>query len=219
MTLIPYGSKSWLVQWDSREACDQVAPFLMQGLEDSPPEDFLEYISGYQTLLLIFISPVTQAKLLTYLNTLTGQKGVAEPKARHLEIPVTYNGPDLSYVAETHQMTCQEVILRHSEPSYTVYFMGFSPGFPYLGPLDTLLHTPRRKSPRTRIPQGAVAIGGSHTGIYSVDSPGGWNIIGHTSYPLFQLAHAKNNSDATRNIFSLHPGDHVKFVPQLPDAL
>ena len=84
--------------------------------------------------------------------------------------------------------------------------LGFAPGFPYLGGLNPRLHTPRLAAPRARVPAGAVAIGGEHTGIYSVESPGGWNIIGHTSVKLFDPTR-KNEA-----MFRLRPGDRVKFV-------
>ena len=86
--------------------------------------------------------------------------------------------------------------------------LGFSPGFPYLGDLDSRLHTPRLASPRTHVAAGSVAIGGSHTGIYSVDGPGGWNIIGHTNLKPF------NSARDGAEMFFLRQGDRVRFVPQ-----
>jgi KipI family sensor histidine kinase inhibitor len=86
--------------------------------------------------------------------------------------------------------------------------LGFSPGFPYLGDLDVRLHTPRLPSPRTRVAAGSVAIGGSHTGIYSVDGPGGWNIIARTTARLFDV------TMEGEEMFLLRHGDSVQFVPQ-----
>jgi len=108
-----------------------------------------------------------------------------------------------------HGLTTSEVIDLHSAPVYKVYLLGFSPGFPYLGELNERLHTPRLTTPRARITAGSVAIGGEHTGVYSVDSPGGWNVIGHTSVPMFVPA----VGDAAEEMFFLRPGDRVKFVP------
>ena len=82
-------------------------------------------------------------------------------------------------------MSADAVCKLHCAPVYTVYMLGFSPGFPYLGVLDPRLHTPRRASPRSKVLAGSVAIGGEHTGIYTVDSPGGWNILGHTPVKIF----------------------------------
>jgi KipI family sensor histidine kinase inhibitor len=134
--------------------------------------------------------------------------GAAPPSRPVTEIPVTYDGVDLGRIAELHQLTMREVIELHSETLYKVYMLGFSPGFPYLGDLDARLHTPRLPSPRTRVPAGAVAIGGEHTGIYSVESPGGWNIIGHTKVKLFDPARAGAET------FLLRQGDRVRFVPR-----
>lgn len=92
----------------------------------------------------------------------------------------------------------------HSESIYTVYMIGFQPGFPYLGGLPKCLHTPRRATPRTVVPAGSVGIGGAQTGIYPFASPGGWQLIGHTKLALFD----KNQAQPTL----LQAGDTVKFV-------
>jgi KipI family sensor histidine kinase inhibitor len=98
-----------------------------------------------------------------------------------------------------------EVVRRHAAPAYLVHFLGFTPGFPYLGGLDPGLATPRLDSPRARIPAGSVAIGGVQTGIYPVESPGGWRIVGRTPLRLFDP-----RSDRP---FLLAPGDGLRFVP------
>ena len=214
MTLVAYGPNHWMIQWETREACERILPSLVHLLETSPPGGFLEYVTGYQTLLLIFAHPISQTSLQTYLDEWSEETTAPKQGSRIIQIPVTYSGPDLNYIAQTHKLSVDEVIQRHSNPTYTVYFMGFSPGFPYLGPLHPSLHTPRRDSPRTRIPAGSVAIGGTHTGIYSVPSAGGWHILGHTPYPLFQLERAQEKPASSREIFSLHPGDQIKFIPQ-----
>jgi KipI family sensor histidine kinase inhibitor len=128
------------------------------------------------------------------------------------EIPVVYDGEDLGPLADEKGMAVTEVIQLHSQPIYKVYLLGFSPGFPYLGDLDQRLHTPRRTSPRTHVPAGSVAIGGEHTGIYSVGSPGGWHIIGHTTVAMFNHEQLATDSDP-KSLFFLEPGDRVKFVP------
>jgi KipI family sensor histidine kinase inhibitor len=128
--------------------------------------------------------------------------------SRRLEIPVLYggaSGSDLEPVATTLALSPSELIRLHSEREYTVYMMGFTPGFPYLGILNEKLTMPRMSTPRTRVPAGSVAIAGSQTGIYPVDSPGGWHIIGHTPLKLF------DPTSETPFLFS--PGDTVKFIP------
>lgn len=130
----------------------------------------------------------------------------AAPRA--IEIPVCYGGefgPDLAAVAEHCRLEPQEVIARHSAPEYLVYFLGFSPGFPYLGGMDAALATPRLPAPRTRVPAGSVAIGGAQTGVYPVATPGGWRLIGRTPLRLF---------DSERPEPALvRMGDQVRFVP------
>jgi len=108
-----------------------------------------------------------------------------------MDIPVRYggeHGPDLSAVAERLQLTENEVIELHSSTAYTVQMVGFLPGFPYLGPLPEALRLPRRHTPRLRVPPGSVAIAGAQTGIYPQASPGGWHLIGHTDFKLFDPA-------------------------------
>jgi len=128
--------------------------------------------------------------------------------ARVVEIPVCYGGdlgPDLDDVARQHNIGTGEVVRIHSSGEYLVYMVGFMPGFAYLGGLAAELVTPRRSSPRTAVPAGAVGIGGQQTGVYPLVSPGGWNLIGRTPLRMF---------DATReNASLLETGDRVRFVP------
>ena len=127
--------------------------------------------------------------------------------SRLVEIPVRYGGefgPDLEDVARAHGLTAEEVIRIHSSGDYIVYFVGFAPGFPYLGGMSAAIATPRLPTPRRRVPVGSVAIGGFQTGIYSVPSPGGWRIIGRTSLELFRPGRDP--------LTLLEMGDHVRFI-------
>jgi KipI family sensor histidine kinase inhibitor len=124
-----------------------------------------------------------------------------------VEIPVAYggaNGPDLDAVAELTGHTPDEVVAMHSGAEYLVYFLGFSPGFPYLGGLPESIAAPRLETPRRRVPAGSVAIGGQQTGVYPIASPGGWRIIGRTPLRLF-------DPGADPPVL-LRMGDHVRFV-------
>jgi KipI family sensor histidine kinase inhibitor len=105
-------------------------------------------------------------------------------------------------VARLTRLSAEEVIAAHSGASYEVRFIGFSPGFPYLGGLPERLRTPRRDTPRRSVPAGSVAIAGGQAGIYPVRSPGGWNVIGKTDFVLFDESGAM-----------LSPGDRVRFEP------
>ena len=144
-------------------------------------------------------------------DRLTRTASLPVEPARTEEIPVRYGGewgPDLEEVARHAGMAPGEVVRVHSGADYLVYFLGFSPGFPYLGGLPPALATPRLAVPRKRVPAGSVAIGGSQTGIYPMESPGGWRIIGQTPLRLFDLTAVPPAL--------LRAGDHVRFVELTP---
>ncbi|OHX11296.1 allophanate hydrolase [Chromobacterium sphagni] len=151
-------------------------------------------------------SPLAAA-LPARLRKLWQQAGQADIPQRRVEIPVCYggrHGPDLDEVARHCGLSSRQVVDMHCASDYTVFFLGFQPGFAYLGGLASRLATPRRAAPRTKVPAGSVAIGGSQTGIYPAASPGGWQIIGHSDVVLF---------DPNRQPpCSLQPGDIVRFV-------
>jgi inhibitor of KinA len=166
----------------------------------------VEYVPAYTTLT-IYYDPLLlgyeslSESLSSLLNDMTdGQSYPASKK----EIPVYYNGPDLDYVAQYTGLTETEVIRIHSEREYLVYMIGFVPGFPYLGGMDSRIATPRKEVPRLQIEAGAVGIAGEQTGVYPMQTPGGWQIIGHCPLRLF---------DMTRDMPSyLEAGDRVRFV-------
>jgi len=142
----------------------------------------------------------------THADAQAGSSGDGTGEAGRFEIPVCYGGefgPDLDEVAAQAKLSAGEVIALHSAREYRVGMLGFAPGFPYLLGLDTRLHVPRRANPRTRVPAGAVAIGGAQTGIYPRELPGGWRLIGRTPLELF---------DAQRDPPALlAPGQLVRF--------
>jgi len=125
-------------------------------------------------------------KILKTSNLSSSATAVQEPEP--VEIPVRYDGPDLPEVAELLNLPASEVIRLHTGTVYTVFMIGFLPGFPYLGPLPAALELPRRDVPRLRVPAGSVAIAGRQTGIYPRASPGGWRLIGSTDFRLFDPA-------------------------------
>jgi inhibitor of KinA len=135
-------------------------------------------------------------------------------KSRNVEIPVCYGsdfGPDLAALAEHCHMSVEEVIAAHSGADYLVHAIGFTPGFPYLGGLPEALRAHRRDTPRAHVPAGSVGIGGSQTGVYPVDSPGGWQIIGRTPIALFR--------PSRKPAALLRPGDRVRFTVISPAEL
>jgi inhibitor of KinA len=139
---------------------------------------------------------------------LAGQAAEGEGHGRVVEIPVCYGGDfgaDMAELARRHGLDEAQVARLHSTPEYHVHMLGFVPGFAYLGGLDPRLATPRRDSPRARVPAGSVAIGGGQTGIFPLDTPGGWHLIGRTPLRLF--------TPDTEPPCLLNAGDKVRFVP------
>ncbi|MCU1242235.1 MAG: sensor histidine kinase inhibitor, KipI family [Candidatus Acidoferrum typicum] len=147
--------------------------------------------------------------LLRYIE---GLENVSLPQPREVEIPVCYggeHGPDLNEVSAIHSMSPEQVVALHSSTSYLVYFLGFVPGFAYLGGLPEALLTPRLATPRRIVPAGSVGIAGNQTGIYPVATPGGWRLLGRTPIPMFR---------PDRNDLSfLSIGNRVRFMPISPE--
>jgi KipI family sensor histidine kinase inhibitor len=131
-----------------------------------------------------------------------------EGKKTIVEIPVCYGGeygPDIANIAEHAGLTEEEVIKIHSSKDYLIYMLGFLPGFTYLGGLDERIHTPRLASPRIKIRAGSVGIGGSQTGIYPLDSPGGWQLMGMTPVKTY---------DPDREVpILVEAGQYIRFIP------
>lgn len=137
---------------------------------------------------------------------------VALPEPRLVEIPVCYGGefgPDLKDVADSHGLTAERAIELHTSTTYTVYFLGFAPGFAYLGEVAEELVTPRLATPRKSVPAGSVGIAGSQTGVYPVTTPGGWRLLGRTPAKMFQPERAE------MSLLSI--GDRVRFSPISPE--
>jgi KipI family sensor histidine kinase inhibitor len=173
------------------------------------PEGVIETVPAYATLLVHYDPLIlSYVEIYRWLKERLDQLPASERRTpQSIEVPVRYGGEygvDLPFVADFHHLSVDEVIRIHSGRTYTIYMMGFTPGFPYMGKLDDAIVTPRLDVPRTRVPSGTVAIAGPQTGIYPIDSPGGWRLIGHTSLRVFDP-----QSDSP---FLFSPGDQVKFV-------
>lgn len=170
----------------------------------------LEVVPAYSSVLVTFDCDVcTEEELRAQLDVLLllHSDGAVADTSRTIEVPVRYggsDGPDLKSVASQHGLSAQEVVGLHTAPLYSVYFLGFMPGFAYMGGLDPRLATPRLATPRVHLPAGSVGIAGDQAGVYPLSSPGGWQIIGRTGLTLW---------DALRNPPALlTPGDQVRFV-------
>jgi KipI family sensor histidine kinase inhibitor len=180
-------------------------------LERQPPSGLIEFVPAFTTVLLEFDSDPTPAIAETMPELIERlQRAVDQPlpPGKLHRIPIVYDGEDLERVAKAHQLSTGEVCSVHAKPIYNVCFLGFAPGFPYLAPLDPRLHTERLPSPRPHVLAGSVAIGGQHTGIYPVETPAGWNIVGHTTVALFDPTAEESE------MFLLRAGDRVQFVPE-----
>jgi len=181
---------------------------LTQRLGEIP--EVVEAIPGMNNITVVLRNPDSLAlDAIERLQRWWEESEALEPESRYIEIPVVYGtavGPDLGEVARHAGLSEKQVVELHSSIDYVVWFLGFQPGFPYLGGLPEQLATPRRDEPRLQVPAGSVGIGGAQTGIYPLATPGGWQLIGHTPLPLF---------DPHRDEpVLLRPGDTVRFIPQ-----
>ncbi|ECY7949212.1 5-oxoprolinase subunit PxpB, partial [Salmonella enterica subsp. enterica serovar Thompson] len=181
---------------------------LTQRLVDMP--NVVEAIPGMNNITVILREPQTLAlDAIERLQRWWEESEALEPDSRSVEIPVIYGGaggPDLAAVARHSGLSEKQVVELHASVEYVVWFLGFQPGFPYLGNLPESLHMPRRAEPRLQVPAGSVGIGGAQTGFYPLSTPGGWQLIGLTPLKLF---------DPMREPpVLLRPGDSVRFVPQ-----
>jgi len=210
--IVRASDQAFLVVFDDAMTHDAAADVkrLHAWLRRSPCAGLVDVHPGYASLLVRFDalrydSRTIERELALRLDGLADSPA---PDAGRFDIPVRYggdDGPDLDDIATVTGMTSDAVVALHADATYEVAFVGFSPGFPYLLGLPAALATPRRSSPRRRVPAGSVAIAGLQAGIYPVASPGGWNVIGRTDVVLF---------DASRpRPARLAPGDLVRFVP------
>lgn len=179
-------------------------------IEHQGKKGFGEVILGYKALLVHYDPMVfTYREVVAELEKMVEEISTAAlPPSRLVEIPTLYGdkwGPDLEDVAEYNGLTPEEVISIHSNTDYLVYFLGFTPGFPFLGGMSEKIATPRLPSPRLSIPAGSVGIANNQTGLYPTASPGGWRLIGRTPLRFYD--------PSSEQPFLLQAGDHVRFIP------
>lgn len=209
-TLTCFGESAILCSWEQQisvEINDAVRAFERSVIQFFS-EEILETVATYQSLAIYLKFGVDSAEFLSRLEKFELNEAQLESiEKRVFEVPVCYEvefGCDLHELAEANGLTPHEVVEMHTSQTYPIYFLGFLPGFLYLGNLDARLHTPRKAVPRLTVPAGAVAIGGEQTGIYPQESPGGWNIIGRTPIQLF------NPKKVPPTAFL--PGNFIRFV-------
>jgi inhibitor of KinA len=215
MRIEPLGDSALIVRvsdhFDPETSSNAVLAAVRQ-LEATAIPGVIELAPAYTTIG-VFFNPARigdfDALKATIEHAMQTSLGPARPRAGEataIDVPVCYDdefAPDLNDIARHTGLSQDEIIRRHSDAIYRVACVGFTPGFPYLSGLPPELATPRRSSPRKEIPAGAVAIGGTQTGIYPRKSPGGWNIIGRTPLCLFDV---QRESPAL-----FHTGDQVRF--------
>ncbi|RXI45222.1 allophanate hydrolase [Clostridium tetani] len=183
---------------------------MMVALEINKIDGIVEIVPTYRSLMVHY-NPliIGYDKLINKLKSLENKlQDISLPEPEVIEIPTVYGGeygPDIGNVAKHNKITVEEVVKIHSSKEYLIYMLGFTPGFPYLGGMNGKIATPRLKSPRTKINKGSVGIAGSQTGIYPIDSPGGWQLIGKTPLKLYE---------PNREVpILLKAGNYIKFVP------
>ncbi|MCB0628283.1 MAG: 5-oxoprolinase subunit PxpB [Saprospiraceae bacterium] len=212
ITFHRFGSQALLIQWEQRIDRDINAAVvrLAKEIEQAKIPGITYCLPAYCSLTVGYRSPMITYDLLcreiealiSAQRTLTSTM----PSPRQITIPVCYEGPcapDLEWLSEHTGLDCEQIISLHTSTPFHVYLIGFLPGFPYLATLPSVLHAPRKETPRLRVPAGSVALAGLQTGIYPLESPGGWQIIGRTPVRLFD---PKRESP-----FYLQTGDEVRF--------
>lgn len=206
MRFLPVNTDALLVELDDLEQ----TLALFDALQATPIAGVTELVPAARTVLVVFRpDTVTREALIADIGARDTSNRVAR-EGKLIDIPVHYNGEDLDEVAALLGITRQEVVRRHTGGTYSVAFTGFAPGFAYLSGGDPSLDVPRRKTPRTRIPAGAVALAGTFSGVYPQASPGGWQILGVTPVAMWDLS---RDTPAL-----LQPGYRVRFIDAGPAA-
>ena len=198
-----------LVQLDHKisETTQKKLFTLITHLIRNPINGVVNIHPGYSSILLTLDEMTNVGDTIRVLENIFDVVQNSEPPEEILvEVPVLYGGnygKDIQRVVQFSKLSESEIIQRHQTRKYLVYFLGFSPGFPYLGGMDQDLTTPRIQTPRKRVPEGSVAIAGGQTGIYPFSSPGGWNLIGRTPLKIFNISNPHNSL--------IQMGDKVQF--------
>ncbi|MDK2823394.1 MAG: inhibitor of KinA [Clostridia bacterium] len=207
---LPAGDKGIVVEFGStiKTQINQKVRSMFLALEQCQLPGILELVPTYRSLM-VFYDPLVWEfnKLLVELEKIEASLASFKlPKPRVNLLPVVYggeHGPDFQFVCQYTKLTPEEIIRIHTSTDYLIYMLGFTPGFPYLGGMDERIAVPRLEVPRTKIPVGSVGIAGSQTGVYPIESPGGWQLIGRTPVRLYDPSRTPP--------FLLQAGDYIRF--------
>ena len=226
----PLGDSAVIVEFGTEidESIYRHVQQLIQLFEETKPKWLIEYVPAYTTVT-VFYDPLSIRTEFPYayvrqeIDALLSTKKIAQKiRAKTVDIPVCYGGefgPDLAYVAKYNGLTEEEVVDIHSSGDYLVYMLGFAPGFPYIGGMSPKIATPRRKTPRLKIPARSVGIAGHQTGIYPIETPGGWQLIGKTPLPLFNVNEIGRRSFSLVIAFALSRSAPNSFVRWRNDCM
>jgi KipI family sensor histidine kinase inhibitor len=204
------GDAALNIEWPQGPQANALARGLHASLLADPPVGYQESLPALQSLLVRFDPLTVDPKLLelALIERLQRLDSTSLKPGRLWRIPVCYNpecGLDIEALATAKKMTPERLAELHAAKTYTALFLGFLPGFAYLGGLDEALSAPRHEKPRTTVPSGSVALAGELTAIYPLESPGGWQIIGRTPVKMFDAARPEHSL--------LAPGDEIQFFP------
>lgn len=202
MRILPAGDAAVLVEVADLDEAGR----LYAALRREPPPGTLDLVPATRTVLITFDRARTGPdRIAASVRALTPPAATGAPEARLVELPTTYDGPDLDDVARLTGLAAGEVVRRHRGREWTVAFCGFAPGFAYLTGGDPALRVPRRDTPRTAVPAGSIGLADAFTGAYPRRMPGGWQLIARTDAVLWDL---DRDPPAL-----LAPGTRVRFVP------
>ncbi len=216
LRFVPAGDKAFVIEMGTgiSPEINRAVHNLFLSIERQAILGVLDMVPTYRSLLINY-DPLTLSpdELEGWIRELTQDLDeTATGASRVVELPTVYgddHGPDLGHVAGHNGLTEEEVIALHSGTDYLVYMMGFTPGFTYLGGMSEKIATPRLQTPRTAIPAGSVGIAERQTGVYPIESPGGWQLIGRTPVQLFD--------PSKQPPVIAEPGDYIRFVPVPPE--
>lgn len=210
--VLPTGDRALTVEFGNE--IDELINARMMGfikiLAEARIKGVEEFVPSFRAVLIHYNpSILSYAQMVKHIErALEKPFQIESRKKRVVHIPVCYDpecGPDINFVAEHAGLSVEEVIKIHSSKPYLIYMLGFQPGFPYLGGLDERIHTPRLENPRQRLEAGSVGIGGKQTGLYPMESPGGWQIIGLTPVMCYNASKAEP--------IPYRAGDYIQFEP------